>query len=231
MARAANLVRTIALALCAGSAGAPARAADWSAEIALVSDYRYRGVTLSNGRPAVQGALSVEHGSGAYGEIWASSLDPDGPSRSEVDVTAGYAADLTDTVSVDVSATYYAYPGAPSANALEITGLVEAGRGPLSANGGLSIVPPQAGSRDEAGTKRTNLYAFAGASYELGVLPVTLRAGIGYERGPWDLVERGGKWDWSLRGEAALAPARIGLEVAGSDAGDEGVVATFVVGF
>ena len=212
-------------------AATPAAAADWSAEVGAVSDYRYRGLSLSNGNPAVQGSLALEHDSGAYAELWASSLTGSGASRFEVDATAGYALSLTETLGLGVSATYYAYPGASEANALELTGTLEANRGPVTASLGLSVAPPQRGTRDEFGARKTNLYALAGLSYRLTALPVTLRSSLGFERGPWDMAERGGKWDWSLGAEADLDRARVGVEIVGSDAGDESLVGTLTLAF
>jgi len=225
------LAKGLALTFCAGLGATPATAADWSGEVGVVSDYRYRGVSLSNGQPAVQGSLSVEHDSGAHAEFWASSLTGSGSSRAEVDATAGYAFSLTEDLSLDVSATYYAYPGAAGANALELTGMLEASRGPLTASLGLSAAPPQRGTRDEFGARKTNLYAFAGASYELASLPVTLRTSLGYERGPWDMTESAGKWDWSLGVEADFQAARIGVDIVGGDAGDESLVGTLILAF
>ncbi|HEU0199118.1 MAG TPA: TorF family putative porin, partial [Burkholderiaceae bacterium] len=40
----------------------------------LISDYRFRGVSLSDGRPAVQATLAYDHGSGFYGGLFASSV-------------------------------------------------------------------------------------------------------------------------------------------------------------
>ena len=228
--RIGSLAKWAILASCAGLAATPAAAADWSAEIGLVSDYRYRGLSLSNGKPAVQGTLSVEHDSGAYAELWASSLTG-GASRAEIDATAGYALSLTETLSLDVSATYYAYPDASEANALEITGMLEAGTGPVTASFGLSVAPPQRGTRDAFGVRRTNLYAFAGAAYQLTGVSITLRTTVGHERGPWDSAECGGKWDWSLGGEAQLGSARMGIDVVGSDIGDESLVGTLILAF
>lgn len=222
--------RTVALFLGA-LACSPARAADWTAEIGLVSDYRYRGLSLSDGRPAVQASLAAEHAYGAYAEIWASSATSGGRGLDEIDVTAGHVFDLTEAISIDLSATYYAYPGASSANALEIGGLLEASRGPLAATAGLSLAPPQRGTRNDSGSKKTNVYVFAGASYRLAKLPLRLRASLGFERGPWDAAGRGGKWDWSLGGEADFEQARIALDLVGSDAGGEAVVAALTLAF
>jgi uncharacterized protein (TIGR02001 family) len=224
--------RRLLLSLAAGALiAAPARAADWSAEFALVSDYRYRGVSLSNGRPALQASIAAEHASGAYAEIWASSLTANGPSRAEVDATVGYAFDLGDGLSADVSATYYAYPSDPQANAFEVTGLIEAAKGPFTASLGLSTAPPQRGTRDDFGEKRANTYVFAGVACSLGDLPVTLRTSLGHERGPWDTAAEGGKWDWAAGAEADLEPVRIAVDFIGSNAGDHTLVGTLTLAF
>jgi uncharacterized protein (TIGR02001 family) len=225
------VARGLALALSSSLAATPAAAADWSAEVGLVSDYRYRGLSLSNRKPAVQGSLSLEHESGAYAELWASSLTESGASKAEIDATAGYAFSLTEALSFDVSATYYAYPGAADANALDLTGTLEAGGGPFTASFGLSVAPPQRGTRDDLGDRKTNVYAFAGASYQLPSVPLTLRTTVGYERGPWDMAEGAGKWDWSLGGEADFKRFRVGIDFVGSDAGDEKVIGALILAF
>ena len=59
---------------------APAMAQDEESDItvtgsaAVVSDYRFGGVSLSNGDPAVQAAITVGHSSGFYVGTWGSSI-------------------------------------------------------------------------------------------------------------------------------------------------------------
>ena len=53
----------------------------WSVEakIGAVSDYRYRGVSLSGEDPVVQGGVTAWHSaSGFYGSVWASTIEPYG---------------------------------------------------------------------------------------------------------------------------------------------------------
>src|SRR5687767_6006170 len=70
-------------------------ALDLSAEVGIVSDYRFRGISLSGRDPAVQGGVMIEHQSGAYAGIWASSLDKDDAGAStELNVYAGYAFEV-----------------------------------------------------------------------------------------------------------------------------------------
>lgn len=219
----------ILLACASVLAAAPAAAADWSAEIGATSDYRYRGVSLSGSKPALQGGLAYELDSGVYGELWSSTLGSAG--NVEVDVTAGISRDLADGLSIDVSTTYYAYPGTNGANAVEASASIEATRGPLSLSLGASVAPPQAGTRDDSGVKRPNLYLFAGASYAVLGLPVTARASIGRERGAWDMVEGGSKWDWAIGLETDLTRVRASLGYAGSNASGDGLVAGLSLAF
>ena len=63
-----------------------------------------------------------------------------------------------------------------------------------------------------------NLYVFGSAGYALPKTPVTLKAGLGFERGAFDEVAHGGKWDWTLGGEAEFKPVTLGLAYVGSNA-------------
>jgi uncharacterized protein (TIGR02001 family) len=195
-----------------------AAAMDVSGDLGAVSDYRYRGVSLSSGRPAVQGSVTVEHGSGLYAELWGSTLGSGNPANVEVDLTGGYGADLSEHVSIDFSGTWYLYPKAGSDNYGEATALVTATHGKASAGLGLSYAPAQRGTRGDNGREHDNLYVFGSADYALPRTPLTLKAGLGFEHGAFDEVEHGGKWDWSLSGEVELAPAKLGLAYVGSNA-------------
>ena len=46
-----------------------------SGNVALVTDYRFRGVSLSAGDPAIQGGIDVSHASGFYIGTWGSSIE------------------------------------------------------------------------------------------------------------------------------------------------------------
>ena len=185
----------------------------------MVSDYRYRGVSLSHGRPAVQGSVTLEHDSGLYAEVWASTLErPGDPTDSEVDFTAGFSNDLSAAFNLDLSGTFFAYPSAGSDNYFEATGVATATRGAGSASIGFSYIPPQRATRDEGGSAHSNGYLFGMLGYAVAKTPLTLKAGIGYERGAFDEVEHGGKWDWTLGCEAEFKPAKLGLAYVGSNA-------------
>ena len=41
----------------------------------IVSDYRFRGISQTDRRFAIQGTVSVSHASGFYATVWGSSID------------------------------------------------------------------------------------------------------------------------------------------------------------
>lgn len=88
----------------------------WSASgnVALTTDYKFRGISQTDEDPAIQGGLDLEHESGFYIGTWASNVDfgGNGFGTIELDVYAGFGSDIGDTdFSYDVGVLYYAYPG------------------------------------------------------------------------------------------------------------------------
>ena len=83
-----------------------------SGNIALVSDYVFRGVSQTNEDPALQGGLTYSFDSGFYVGTWLSTVDfVDGDGADlEWDVFVGYATDLSDTWAMDLSFVRYVYP-------------------------------------------------------------------------------------------------------------------------
>ena len=74
------LTAAVTTALMAGLGSTQALAADdfeISGNIALTSDYRFRGISQSNEDPAVQGGFDVSFEPGFYLGTWASSIDFD----------------------------------------------------------------------------------------------------------------------------------------------------------
>jgi len=78
---------------------------------AIVSDYVFRGLSQTRGRPAVQVTVDAEHSSGVYVGAFVSNVSFVGTNaRQEVDVSAGYRFELAG-VKLDLGGTYYTYPG------------------------------------------------------------------------------------------------------------------------
>lgn len=107
-------LRALSLALVFAAAGT-ARA-EVSSNVALVSDYTFRGATQTNREPAIQGGFDVTTEGGAYFGTWGSSISwlsdlGDVSSNAEIDAYAGYRGSFSDTVAYDIGAIYYWYPG------------------------------------------------------------------------------------------------------------------------
>ncbi|HVE50658.1 MAG TPA: TorF family putative porin [Casimicrobiaceae bacterium] len=107
-----------------------------TANIGLYSEYIFRGISQTGGKPAVQGGFDYAHASGFYAGTWASNIswleDFGAYSRSslEWDFYAGYKANFGDTdFFYDVGGLYYYYPGkrlagVVNANTFEVYGAV-----------------------------------------------------------------------------------------------------------
>ena len=67
---------------------------DASFTLSAVSDYRYRGLSLSNKKPALQAEFSVSHDSGVYTRFWGSTIADNGGADIETQVNVGYYAEL-----------------------------------------------------------------------------------------------------------------------------------------
>lgn len=81
----------------------------------LTSDYRFRGISQSFKKPAIQGGIDYSHSSGFYLGTWASSVSgnqyPNGSSL-EWDFYGGYKLELAKELTLDIGNLYYYYPGA-----------------------------------------------------------------------------------------------------------------------
>ena len=98
-----------------------ASAVSVSGNIALTSDYIWRGWTQSAGGPAVAGGFDLSTDSGFYIGTWGSSVQFGDAATSdltelELDVYLGYSTDIADNISLDVGYITYTYPGATDAN-------------------------------------------------------------------------------------------------------------------
>jgi uncharacterized protein (TIGR02001 family) len=80
------------------SVGAGSANAQLSGSISVVSDYRFRGVSLSDGEPAAQGTVVYDHASGLYVGLFASTvrLASDRATGFQTTGQAGYALRVGD---------------------------------------------------------------------------------------------------------------------------------------
>lgn len=93
-----------------GSAQAQVQA---SGNMAVSSDYVWRGSSQTGGDPAVQAGAKLALPSGLYASVWGSnvSFTPDIGARSEFDLVAGWSGAVAQDWSLDANVTRYLYPG------------------------------------------------------------------------------------------------------------------------
>lgn len=197
-----------------------------SGGVSVVSDYRFRGISLSNEKVEVQPTITLSHESGFYVGAWGSSL-PDSPlyGKAELDLYGGYATEIAPGTSVDIGATYYLYPdhqnGAGPANYVEFIGKVSHDIGPVSATGLVAYAPDQKslGSND-------NIYLNLGLGYGIANTPVTLNAGLGYTDGSLGFAAADGNYlDWSVGASFAAGPATLSVQYIDTDIKKTGIKA------
>ena len=116
--------RLTVLGAALATLASPAWAADdpLSFNASAISDYRYRGISQTRLKPALQGGLDCVLPSGLYVGAWASTIqwikDNGAKGAVEVDVYGGYRGEVVKNFSYDIGLLHYAYVG----NKLAATG-------------------------------------------------------------------------------------------------------------
>jgi uncharacterized protein (TIGR02001 family) len=166
-----------------------------SFNVGAVTDYRYRGISQTRLKPALQGGADFAHKSGFYIGTWASTIrwikDAGGKADAEVDVYGGYKFNAG-PVATDVGVLRYLYPNSSLAVNPDTTELYAAGTwGPATLKYSHAV---------------TNLFGFANsehstywdlnATFDTGFWGLTVTPHIGYQRiknnGPFSYT------DWSV---------------------------------
>ncbi len=212
-----DLHRLIAAALIAATA--PVAAADLSGSAEVVSDYRFRGLSLSDRQPVAEGSIELTTGpwfAGAEALSASRVRSPYRPTRidAEVDVSAGWSRSfglLTPTA----GAIAYLHPGGGEPAIGELFASVAGALGPATLTVGGNYAIAQVAARGG------NLYLFAHAAAGIPRTPLTVRATVGRERG----ALTGGaigvgttKLDYSVGVEArVLRIVTLGLEYIAND--------------
>jgi uncharacterized protein (TIGR02001 family) len=183
---------------------------DLSSTVSIVSDYRFRGISLSNRKPPVQASFDVAHQSGIYSGVWASTIAKTGGSRVEVDLYLGYKAPVG-PVELDAGILGYVYPGGKGVSYMETYAYLGRTIGPAELKVGAVYAPAQ---KNIGGSD--NLYLTGEARVGIPGTPFTALTSVGRERGSLAGVT-GRKWDWSLGAEYTRAPFTVGLSYTDTD--------------
>ena len=174
-----------AITLALSSLASTARAEDAkpdnevSFNAAVTTDYRYRGISQSRLKPALQGGADyVNNPTGFYLGTWASTIhwikDAGGDGNIEWDIYGGKKGEIAPGISYDVGGLYYFYPSnklSPSANTFEVYGQLGYGPGYIKYSHSTTNLFGFADSKNSG-------YLDIGANIEIGTgLMLNLHAG------------------------------------------------------
>lgn len=213
-----------------------------SGSATLTSDYRFRGISQTDNEMAIQGGLTLSHETGLYAGTWASNLSgwgTFGGANMELDLIAGYKANLSDSATLDVGMTWYMYPGGADKTDfaepyVKLTGTT----GSVTLTAGAAYAPKQqalgrwyrtgadaaTGVYTDPGAKDDNLYLWGDGALAIAGTPLTAKAHIGYSDGnpglgpnATSVAPTGRYWDWSLGADATWRNLSLGVSYVGTD--------------
>lgn len=216
----AALLATTALAVTAGDV-----AADISANVALVSDYRFRGISQSNTDIALQGGFDYAWDNGFYLGTWGSTVDFDSAvdfnGSLELDFYGGWGTSIGENSSIDIGYIYYYYPGDDNGLDGDYQEIyVNYGWKDLSL--GLAYSDDYYGSSQE--------FWYAQANYDWAFADDwSLALHVGYNSFEEDIFlssDKGEYWDYSVGVTYSVFGVDLGLAWVGTDLSDEDVFDT-----
>jgi uncharacterized protein (TIGR02001 family) len=209
--------------------------------VAIVTDYRFRGVSQSDGDAALQGGATATHRGGGYVGVWGSNLagwGTFGGANLELDLIGGYKLPLAGGA-LDVGITWYLYPGgAARTDFAEPYAKLSGTIGPAGLLAGIAYAPPQralgrwyasgaeaaTGIYTDPGDKKDNLYLWGDAAIGIPRTPVTVKAHVGHSNGNAGLGPNGtsiaptGDYsDWLLGADLVLGPVTLGAAYVDTD--------------
>lgn len=109
----------------------PTSAHTVTANVGLVSDYVYRGISQTSHKPAIQGGFDYAHSSGFYAGVWGSNVSwivdtaattAGGSASLELDTYFGFKNSFADDFTYDVGFVRYNYLGSYSPAAASVAG-------------------------------------------------------------------------------------------------------------
>lgn len=241
-------IAVVALA-CSVACASPAAAADLGGGLSvtggatIVSDYRFRGISQTDKRVAVQATATVSHTSGFYATVWGSSIDDyvATGADAELDLIAGYRKTFGSTT-IDGGVLYYYYPGSGGVDTDFVEPYISVAQaiGPVTAKVTANYAPKQSALTIGSG-KEDNLYLAGDLSAAIPKTPVSLTAHFGHSYGPSYLTIGDGYSDWTLGASVAWKNLTAGLAYvdtdgrfitpSGRNASKAGVVASLGVTF
>ena len=203
------------LAVTAAALAPATSYADVAFNVGAFTDYRYRGISQTRLKPAVQGGVDYSNGPFYLG-AWASNIkwikDFGGDANIEIDLYGGFKGEISKELTYDLGVLTYQYPSNklnPSANTTEIYGALTYGPATLKYSHALTNTFANPGSKN-------SYYLDLSAGFDVGGgLMVTPHIGYQKIKGPFS--GPGSYTDYSL----TLSKDFSGLVVSGAIVGTD----------
>lgn len=193
--------------------------AQLSSTVTAVSEYEFRGVSLSETDPALQVSLDYEFANGIAIGAWASNLDygADYDGNFELDFYASYTREISESASWSAGLTAYTYPDSSAPLKIEpyLEGYVDITLGLFSA--------AQWYAEDYSGLGVGALYTELNFTHELP-RSLSIAAHLGLSWGDYwkdDTLGGGELLDYSLGVTYAAGNFTLGAKITGTDASGE----------
>ena len=213
---------------------APPKEFTLNVSVTGTTDYRLRGVSQSDTKPAIQGTMTITHKSGVYGGLFASNLagwGTFGGPDLELDLIGGFKHSLGGGT-VDAGLTWYMYPGgATITDYAELFARYSHSLGPATVTGGVYYAPPQRAlgnytntPQSRIGDTEDNLYVTGDAAVGIPKTPFTLKAHIGHSNGNPGLgpngtsvTPTGDYWDYAAGTDITYKVLTLNVSYIGTD--------------
>jgi uncharacterized protein (TIGR02001 family) len=148
----------------------------------ITSDYRFRGISQTNKRFAIQGTLGINTAAGFYIGTWGSSIDDyvANGGDQEIDLYAGYRKTVQGTT-IDGGVLYYYYPGSGGVNSDFFEPYINASHtfGPLGVKVGGNFAWKQHALSYGAGSREGGTYVYGELSAAVPKTGLTITGHIG----------------------------------------------------
>ena len=189
--------------------------ADVAFNVGAFTDYRYRGISQTRVKPAVQGGIDYTNGPFYLG-AWASNIkwikDFGGDADVEIDLYGGYKGEISKELTYDIGVLTYQYPSNklnPSANTTEIYGALTYGPATLKYSHAVTNTFANPDSKN-------SYYLDLSAGFDVGN-GLTFTPHIGYQKIKGPASDLGSYTDFSL----TLSKDFSGLVVSGAIVGTD----------
>lgn len=204
---------------------------------AVVSQYRFRGLSQSNNQPVIQGSMTVSHSSGFYVSAWGSSASSNAYADSpidiggtEIDVYGGFTHAVGSSgLKVDMGVYGYIYPGSSkinggtSGNYYEVYGSLAQSIGPATAKVGVYYAPPQkVFNLSVFSPTRNNTYVYGDLSSGIPGTPMAVHGHVGHTGGGFDYAKP--YVDYSVGASVTWKALTLDASLVGTNISDSDII-------